>query len=140
MIFQVNAPRVVHETLDGETIIIDTENGFYYTAHGHASAIWRALSEGHSPELIRSAYQREGKQLPQPVLDDFVRQLGDANLIIPAGQLLSQSTWKAPADGADQLKTLEFECHEDMQGLIELDPIHEIDASQGWPFQTDETS
>ena len=140
MTFKVNAPRVVHETLDDETIVIDTQSGFYYTARGAASAIWKAISEGQSPELIRAAYQRKGRQLPQAVLDGYVQQLSNANLIIPAETLTSGSAWNAPVHGSDQIETLDFECHEDMQGLIELDPIHEIDASQGWPFQTDETN
>jgi hypothetical protein len=29
--------------------------------------------------------------------------------------------------------------HADLQELIELDPIHEVDTAQGWPFRGPET-
>ena len=53
----VNSPHVVHETIDGETIIIHLGTGTYYSLDGVGADIWALLDHevsGVEPLLPRS--------------------------------------------------------------------------------------
>lgn len=132
--YQVNAPRIVHETLDGETIVIDTQTGLYFTVAGHGAAIWSALAAGTPPAVITAAYEAAGLLEPAAV-ESFVNQLVAAELLVPAGAAGQDAEFVIPQlDNAD-VPVPELKTHADLQELIELDPIHEVDAAQGWPMQ-----
>lgn len=133
--YQVNAPRVIHETLDGETIVIDTQAGFYYTAAGHASVIWLALVAGQAPQKIVDAYTAAGL-IAQSEIHKFIKDLLDAELIVvAAGDHVISSVFSIPAIAGMDAPDLQFKCHSDLHELIEMDPIHEVDMSRGWPVQ-----
>lgn len=42
----VNAPHVVHETIDGEAILIHLVTGTYYSLDGVGAELWGALAAG----------------------------------------------------------------------------------------------
>ena len=42
----VNQPSVISEVVDGETIVLNFENGHYYSLNPTASAIWMRVCEG----------------------------------------------------------------------------------------------
>ena len=42
--FRINAPRVVYQTIENETIIIDFDNGAYYSADGVGAEIWEGIA------------------------------------------------------------------------------------------------
>ena len=44
--FRVDSRRVVHETIDGETILIDLQSGNYYSLGGCGSSVWDLLTRG----------------------------------------------------------------------------------------------
>jgi len=52
MNYRINEPRVAHETLDDERIIIDFETGVNYSSRSEAMLIWQAICEGYSLEII----------------------------------------------------------------------------------------
>ena len=37
--FRVNAPDVIHDIIDGEVIVANLTNGFYYSLQGSGAAI-----------------------------------------------------------------------------------------------------
>lgn len=132
--YQANSPRVAHETLDNETIVIDTSTGFYYTLDGIASIMWEALVHGVSPDRIATACVETGVLQAKEALD-FMQQLVSAELLVLATEPRSEiefdtSAFRSVKEGKPELKT-----HSDLHGLIELDPIHEVDPAQGWPMQ-----
>lgn len=131
--YQANAPRVVHETIEGETVIIDTVSGIYYTALGNASPLWQALAAGGDPSLLRDAYVASGRQ-PQE-FDDFQNGLLDLQLLVPRPE--GSLTVATPSFDDSHLPPT-LKSYDELQGLIELDPIHEIDTAQGWPFRSSE--
>lgn len=129
--YQVNAPRVVHETLDGETIIIDTQTGLYYTVDGHASAIWNALADGIADKQVISTYEELAPELAGQV-SGFVADLVNASLLRLSDEAASPRPFALPPLGSNTAAIL-LKRHADMQELIELDPIHEVDPAEGWP-------
>jgi hypothetical protein len=136
--YQINFPRVVHETLEGETIIIDTLTGYYYTARGPAATIWNALADGCSPAVIKMACASTQGEAAEHLITAFVDSLTRAELIKLADKPGPQGECALPLFTADDLTDLRLECHADMQELMELDPIHEIDVGQGWPYPSKE--
>lgn len=133
--YQVNSPRVVHETLDGETIIIDTQTGIYFTVAGHASVIWSALATGHSPKQIAKAY-KDTSLINSSVIDSYVAELVGMGLLVAAASNHSDPEFFLPPVAEFDVPGLQLKRHEDLQELIELDPIHEVDAELGWPIQS----
>jgi hypothetical protein len=131
--YQVNAPRVVHETIDGETVIIDTVTGLYYTAAGNAALLWQALADGANPAALTLACADVG--CDAGAFEAFRDHLVTSELLVPR------------ADGSAAVATPDLDaaqappalvCHADLQDLIELDPIHEVDITRGWPFRVPE--
>ena len=55
--FSVEVDRVVHETIDGETIIIQLETGAYYSLVGPGAEIWSMLATGSSTDEVVAALQ-----------------------------------------------------------------------------------
>ena len=137
--YQVNSPRVVHETLDGETIIIDTQTGFYYTIVGHASVIWSALVAGQQPQQITDQYAAAGLIAPSAI-HQFIEDLADAALIVAANIDTSTSAFVIPSITDIAASHLQLKRHADLQELIEIDPIHEVDVALGWPTQSKDNS
>ena len=48
----VTNPQAMHETIDGETIVIDLATGTYYSLRGSGPTIWNAVAAGASTETI----------------------------------------------------------------------------------------
>ena len=44
--FRVNSPRVMHETIEGEVIVIDLTTGSYYSLRDASAEIWREIEAG----------------------------------------------------------------------------------------------
>jgi hypothetical protein len=138
----VNGPRVMHETIDDEVMIIDLTTGSYYSLRDAATDVWQAIDRGTTEdEIVRAlALRYEGssdemRRAVSRLLDELV----DEGLIEASSGEVNQAS--APAAlGADTLRTPfrtpVLEKHTDMQDLILLDPVHEVDA-RGWPHAAD---
>lgn len=132
--YAINAPTVIAETLDGETIIINTANGQYFTATGHASTIWQAAAAGLPVADIAAAFAARGLfGSHERVVERFVALLIEHALLAPTPDAPAPShSLHIDAALGDEIPTLT--CNDDLQGLIQLDPIHEVSPSLGWPF------
>jgi hypothetical protein len=128
------SPQVMHETVDGETIIIDLSSGTYYSLRGSAPAIWAALAQGAGSAAIvtalEGAYDAEPGSIEASVAD-LVRQLESERLIAPGtAPAAPVPTFEPAADGTFDEPQLEK--YEDLQDIILLDPVHRVDDA-GWP-------
>jgi hypothetical protein len=59
MSYVINAPRIVHETIDDETIVIDFDSGTYYSARQVANRIWLWVAAGVNLSQITSGIASE---------------------------------------------------------------------------------
>ncbi|SMB22407.1 conserved protein of unknown function [Sterolibacterium denitrificans] len=133
--YQVNSPRIAHETLDGETIVIDTQTGFYYTLDGHAATIWQALAGGVSSTEVIGAYVQAGL-FQEEAIREFIDRLLAAELLLKSENAMGHKAFSLPALPLETPRILTLKTHSDLQELIELDPIHEVDPTQGWPMKS----
>ncbi len=52
--YTLDPKRVVHETIDGESIVIDLSSGNYYSLAGSGSAIWTMLAAGCDVDYVEA--------------------------------------------------------------------------------------
>jgi len=143
--FRINAPRVVYQTIDGETIIIDFDNGAYFSAEGAGAEIWEGIAGGFSmDQIVRAAMQSYSgnEQEIKSGVGRFMESLQRESLILSLDGAPAESgpvMEKAIAEAGERPAFLppELRKYTDMQDLLLLDPIHEVDE-QGWPIAKNE--
>lgn len=141
-IFGVRSPDVVHETIDGETVIVDMTFGTYYRLEGAAAVAWQSLAAGASAAAL-GAHLRERFEAPSTVIesavDAFLISLADYKLIAPRDGAPGTPGAGAPP-GADPgtakraFPGMAVHRFTDFQELFFIDPVHEVDET-GWPAQ-----
>ena len=139
--FRINSPQVVHETIDDEVVIINLDNGNYYSLQGVGAKIWSSMEGGaaiqHMVVEIGQRYQGGGAQIETGVTES-IAELQREGLICPeaaeSGQERLLQTGTGPETQKLRFEMPVLEKHDDMQDLLLLDPIHEVDES-GWPSQ-----
>ena len=136
--FRVNSPRVMHETIEGEIIVIDLATGSYYSLRETGAAIWTELERGASEEEIVASLESGYDAAPEEIgaaVGRLIEELAAEDLIEPAGENGDVAVDRATAGGSAGRRPFSapvLEKHTDMQDLILLDPVHEVDA-RGWP-------
>ena len=141
-IYRINSPKVIHETIDGETVIVNLDSGNYYSLDGVGVEVW-ALIERSVPgdeiaEDIVHRYAGDRNDLLKAV-HRFMDELQREGLI----SIFEAEEFKGDARSGEKIGipsaegTLVFEapvlhCYTDMQDVLLLDPIHDVDET-GWP-------
>ena len=137
---RVNSPRVMHETIDDEVIVIDLTTGSYYSLRAAGAEIWHAVEHGLAEDEIVQAvgarYDGASEEIGDAV-SRLLHELTDEGLIEsangPGEPLPAEVLFSAPNDRPRaRFQPPVLEKHTDMQDLILLDPVHEVDA-RGWP-------
>jgi hypothetical protein len=144
--FKLDHERVVHETIDGETILVQLETGNYYSLRGTAGEIWRLLESGSSIDEAVAELGSRYEEAETSLIDQAVRALVDE---LVRERLLETHL---PSDGAaaprwpvaldppaPAFAAPALEKYTDMQGFLLLDPIHESDST-GWPHPKPEAT
>lgn len=133
--WRANAPDVISETIDGETIILHLGNGFYFSAGGAGAQAWSLLSQSvpvrATAGVLSQHYETAGVDVEAAVAD-FVDQLNMEGLLVPADgaavpEVAAPETrlpWQPPS----------LAKFTDMEDLLLLDPVHEVSPAQGWPY------
>ena len=140
--FRINTPKITHETIDGETVIINLDNGTYYSLVGVGAEIWGLIESGAAVDNIIEAinHRYEGDRLDiECGVNKLVAEFQQEGLVVPENgkkpenfeliktQVGSESQGERPV-----FKAPIMDKYTDMQDLLLLDPIHEVDET-GWP-------
>jgi hypothetical protein len=142
MQYRINAPRIVFEQIENETILIDFDSGAYFSVGPVGSAVIRWLAEGcNAADLVNQTVNAfsQPTEIVERDLDAFLSELKRESILIPAGDSVPATLSVASATS----DTNSYEApillkYSDMKDLLLLDPIHEVDES-GWPKQKDES-
>ncbi len=124
----------MHETIDGEVIVIDLATGTYFSLQGGAADVWALIAAGNSTSemisALAAAYREDAASI-ESVLEPFLSELQAESLVTVSpnddGRRPGVPDLKATGPFAARL-----EKHTDMTELILLDPVHDVD-SIGWP-------
>jgi hypothetical protein len=137
--FAVDPRRVVHETIDGETILIALETGVYYSLAGSGPEIWDLVLAGlPEDEMIAEMTRRHADDaaLAGDGTRDLLAELVSEKLVLEVavngnGHLAPPAAAQAPGGS---FSTPVLKKYTDMEFFLQLDPIHEVDAA-GWPHE-----
>ncbi len=140
--YRVNVPKVISETIDGETIIINLESGNYFSLNESGGSLWQGIAANASrAAMLQSLCQRYQLKIEeaQADIEKFFARLLQENLIIVRQET---ATAQAPNPMAGSVAPYEKPAllkYEDMQDLLLLDPIHDVDEA-GWPMSKQNAS
>ena len=142
--FRINNPKVIHETIDGETVIVNLDSGNYYSLDAIGADIWEYIVKNISiPGIIgtiASRYTGEREEIERAV-NQFVDEMQRENLIAvnESQEFVNMNeVYDNPGNVTEQMKEHGIftppvlNKYSDMQDLLLLDPIHEVDDT-GWP-------
>ncbi|MHB8240380.1 MAG: PqqD family protein [Solirubrobacteraceae bacterium] len=132
---KVNPSQVVHETIDGETILIHLGTGTYYSLDGVAGEVWAAvLDELSGAEIVAGALEAYDADaaLVEGTVAGFVRELILEGLVAEEeGSHDDARVRTFSPTGAFSPPVLHK--YTDMQEFMLVDPIHDVEAAAGWP-------
>lgn len=137
MRYSVDESRVVSEIIDGEAVIVNLANGYYYSLDASAAAIWNRLQAGSSvAEIVLEirAHHDCSKDEPEAAVHALIDTLVADDLVTPAPDREGPPPSDAPTTAGDRtpFRAPSLQRFEDMQGFLLVDPIHEVDDT-GWP-------
>lgn len=140
--FKINTAKIAQEIIDGEVIIINLDEGYYYSLLGSGAEIWTSIEKGLSADeiiqIIVDSYEGISKEIKQGV-EALIEQLLEEEIILSVSDSLSEKrqVFDVNINSQEGQKKLRFEVpklqkYTDMQDLLTLDPIHDVDET-GWP-------
>lgn len=133
--YELNAPVCVMEVIDGETVIINSEKGYYYNLLNQSTLILESMLEGYSPKEISVENDFDSKSIQ--ALNAFIAQCLEHDIIIERAHKIK---YKMPINHIEikvPEKEIFIDVYTDMSDILLLDPIHEADEVLGWPNKID---
>ncbi|HET6515027.1 MAG TPA: PqqD family protein [Thermodesulfovibrionales bacterium] len=145
--FRINSPKVIHETIDGETVLVHLDSGNYYSLDGAGADIWGLINRSFDLngiiEWIAGRYRADRGEIEE-ALNRLMSELQREDLIVTdEGGGSEEALGRAGCEAASHREGPEIFVHPvlhkytDMQDLLLLDPIHDVDET-GWPSSRDD--
>jgi hypothetical protein len=136
--YQPNSPNVIYEVIDGEVVLVNLENGSYYSIDSIGVTIWEAIEQSLSVDQIISRLANQYVGEPTDIergVKEWLSQLAKEDLIIP--DTANPTGVQQPVVATSSRNGIPFENpvlhkYTDMEDLLLLDPIHDVDDT-GWP-------
>lgn len=138
--YKVNMPHVIHEIIDGEAVLVNMKNGYYYSLDDAGADIWDLIEKGSSlsqiETLLRRKYRASDSQIKSG-LYELIHNLHTEALIVgldapPNESVLNEKPTDDSTAKKDFIKPT-LQKYTDMEDLLLLDPIHDVDDETGWP-------
>ncbi|QVL52792.1 MAG: PqqD family protein [Cyanobium sp. M30B3] len=124
--------RFPHDTIDGETVLIDSEKGHLFLFLGIGPQIWERLLTGASVDgLVNEVTARYGMAAAAPTRV-FLDALEQAQMLHD-GSSPSAAPATTSTAWPESFVAPTLERYDQIADIISMDPIHEVDPSKGWP-------
>jgi hypothetical protein len=137
--YKLDRARIVFEQFEDETVLVNTETGYYYSLSPSGSEILRLLEEGCPAESLVHALFGNSYSISHPtgLIESFVKRLKSEGILVDRASdhpFDTNGERRAPlyADGAD-FPPPALDRFDDVRDLLLIDPIHQVDAEYGWP-------
>lgn len=130
----IAGPSVVHETIEGEVVIVNLDKGLYFSTDGVGAHIWAMIVAGRDADEIL-AWGTSTFDGVETVADDVAGFLDD----LRGNELVREvATTPSVADLESVVAPTQYEkpalhVYADMEELLLLDPIHDVNDDAGWP-------
>src|SRR5262249_30295434 len=136
--YTIDETRIVSEIIDGEAVIVNLSNGYYYSLDPPAAEIWGWLQSGWSiaemVAVIQDRYDCSGAD-PETELRTLIETFIADDLVASRPETADPPPVERAANGSAAKKPFSVpsvQRFEDMRGFLLVDPIHEVDET-GWP-------
>lgn len=137
-ILHTDLPHVMHETIEQEVVIVNLDNGTYYSIDGAGAQLWDWMagpgcSEATLLAMAQAHFHGDAQIIADSVLA-FVAQLREEQLVRVVAGMPDQDAVATLGDALRPhfaLPTLQK--FTDMETLLLADPVHEVDEAGGWP-------
>lgn len=140
--YEPSGPDIVSEEIDGEVIIVNLQNGNYYSLSRSAAVVWAGIQQHATLERLQqqleTRYAGETAAMGRD-LGELIRALEAEQLIAVRPAAEAPAAPEAPAASPEPpvekepYQPPQFECFTDMGDLLLLDPVHEAEDEKGWP-------
>jgi hypothetical protein len=139
--YHIDESKIIYDTIDGEVVLVNVESGNYYQLPGAGGEVWRCLAVGMDlAQIVRrlaALYQGDAGEM-EASTRRLMEELLSENLVAPAastqdGEVAAPAVVlpESPAVRTPYIAPL-LNKYTDLQGLLLVDPIHEVDE-EGWP-------
>ena len=127
--YQIAQDKVSHDHMDDEIVAIHFDTGVYYSLRDTAIQLWKAMEQPVTIDALASRFDslsvadRDALQafLDELVAEGLLNRLEQADAAREDGE-----TWGPYTQPV-------MEKYTDMKELLLADPIHDVDADEGWP-------
>jgi hypothetical protein len=139
--YTIDRKRFVSEQFEQETVIINLEEGLYYSLSATATETLNLVEQGFSVEeivdVLRARYINK-EELPG-LVESFVAEIERQGILIPRPERFQTNLEGAARNISADRTEARFDPpvitrFDDMQEILLLDPIHQV-SEQGWPNQ-----
>lgn len=125
--------RFAFDTVDGETVVIDTVSGSLMLLTGIGPWIWECLAAGEAVDaLVRRVEAGFGAEAAGQV-EQFMGALAEQQMLVAAGAAGPAGAAPEAAALPEQFSAPGLETFNEIADIIAMDPIHDVDPSRGWP-------
>ncbi len=134
--FYLCSSDVVSEVIENEAIIMNLRTGHYFSARSSASEVWEMVVAGRSDlEMLAAVCSKYdvSSSVARHDLDVFLSEIIKYRLVYD--ELSDDITPDAVAlsTGKRPYTSITLEVYDDVESLMQLDPIHDVAESVGWP-------
>lgn len=131
--YKLNEEKMFYDVADGVAVIIDFTTGIYFGFNSFGTAVIDALLSGADEKLLAEALLKKSG-CPADIENTvavFSAKLLEKEILVKCDG--EPSTVEIKDEFLNEGFDPEFEEFSEVQDLIMADPIHEVDASKGWP-------
>jgi hypothetical protein len=137
--FRIDSRDVIHETIDGEVIVVALTTGCYYSLEGAGADIWDGLLRGRSGDEIVSDLQDryevdadDAGAAVSSLVDKLVSERLVHRADVNGGDPAAPGSPSEPLGERVAFPLPVLHKFTDMQDFLLVDPVHEV-ADAGWP-------
>jgi len=128
----INASRANHDTVDGETLVLDPTTGVLTMIGGIGALVWERLVVGVERHALLEELDHAYGEVATVDAAQFLDELVASELVVETDSVASSTTTVA-ASWPPEYKPPSIERYDEIADIMTMDPIHEVDPSLGWP-------
>ncbi len=136
-VYRVGLPNIMHEMIENEVVVVNLDNGSYYSFDGVGGQIWELLEANQlSLEELTARIIARYSGTPEQIVSAtaaFIKQLCDENLInVETGVEVNNADDPNDHPAKSAFVVPQLQKYTDMEALLLADPIHDVE-DEGWP-------
>lgn len=134
--YKINDAKAISETIDGETIIINLETGFYYSVNKTATVIWNEIQKNNSVKniarLYLNSYEVDADTAEKSITEIIGLFLKDDLILELDSDISPDIIERQTGTTKEKFVIPKIERYDDMARALRSDPVHDVNE-EGWP-------